>query len=235
MRKKLNRDMQNYFRLKFIAHSCFKIVFGNFKVVIDPYDQEKLEIEFPANIEANLVTISHEHFDHSAFHQISGNPSILRTPVKNLEINDQLTVRSFETLHTKGIDNLKNIIFGFEYKDFKIVHLGDLGILPESEVINYVKNADILMIRTGGRTTLSCDETIELISILSPKTVLPIHYLVPKLKKYTNDFTTLDKFLEKISKLNYRLTKLDTHLLDIKPSLFDQKSVIILSPSVNVN
>lgn len=61
-------------RITWIGHACFFIEAPEGRIVIDPFAEE-IPYAFP-KLEADLVTVSHAHFDHNAADRVGGNYTI---------------------------------------------------------------------------------------------------------------------------------------------------------------
>lgn len=57
-----------------------------------------------------------------------------------------------------------------------MLHLGDLGEVPEEELKNRLFMPDVLLIPVGGTYTLDAAQAAETIRILQPRVVIPMHY-----------------------------------------------------------
>ena len=69
-----------------------------------------------------------------------------------------------------------NIIHILHAEGRSIVHLGDLGCMPETEQIENMRGADVVLVPAGGHYTAPPEKMARLISLLAPKTVIPMHY-----------------------------------------------------------
>ena len=77
----LRRDQM---KLKWLGHSCFQITSDNgIRVVTDPFDES---VGYPVpDAEADIVTMSHEHHDHSNSKCVHGEFVIFTQPGKYTE------------------------------------------------------------------------------------------------------------------------------------------------------
>ena len=71
-------------QLQYLAHSSFLLTTDSgLRVVIDPWRNPErglwFLLEFPLT-EADLVVVTHDHFDHDAVHRITGLSSVVRHP-----------------------------------------------------------------------------------------------------------------------------------------------------------
>ena len=77
-------------RMRWHGHACFEFENGEHTVVIDPHDGRSLGIKPPA-ASADIVLMTHEHYDHRAAWIINGNHEDVmaregRFSVKGLEV-----------------------------------------------------------------------------------------------------------------------------------------------------
>ena len=73
-----------------IGHSSFRIKGKKASLVTDPYDPDFVGMKLP-KIEADIVTISHSHQDHSFIEGVAGSPLVINGPgeyeIKGVKIN----------------------------------------------------------------------------------------------------------------------------------------------------
>lgn len=156
--------------------SCFRIREGNVIVVCDPYDKS-VGLSLP-KVRADIITVSHERPGHSAADRIAGEAKVLRGPgeyeVRNVFVSGLATYHR----RRKEVDLERNIAYFFEFGDLTIGHLGDIGEVPlqsEIEALN-IGEVDLLLIPVGGSDTLDPARAVEVIGMLEPRIVIPMHY-----------------------------------------------------------
>ncbi|MBO8125767.1 MAG: MBL fold metallo-hydrolase [Firmicutes bacterium] len=186
-------------RIKWLGHACFKLDFGGLKVITDPYD-ETVGYSLPLG-DADLVTVSHDHFDHNHVAGVSGSPEVLSGPgSKEARIlaKADLKVTGFPSFHDAegGKRRGSNTIFRFQAPDLTLVHLGDLGHLPGQELVSELAGADVLLIPVGGTFTLDAAGAEQTVNLLKPKVVIPMHYKTDALKF---DLAGVDDFARRFS------------------------------------
>ncbi|OGK14030.1 hypothetical protein A3H80_00995 [Candidatus Roizmanbacteria bacterium RIFCSPLOWO2_02_FULL_37_19] len=161
--------------IKYLGHSSFFIRGQKGKVVTDPYDPAMMARKFP-KVEADIVTISHEHQDHNAARLIEGNPLVVNLPGE-YEKNG-VRIYGFDTYHDKnqGSERGINTLYKIEIDDISILHCGDLGHVLSNELIEQIDGVDILMIPVGGFYTIGPDEASDIVSKIEPAVVIPMHY-----------------------------------------------------------
>jgi L-ascorbate metabolism protein UlaG (beta-lactamase superfamily) len=162
-------------KITFFGHSMFVIESKNgIRVGMDPYDENVKNI-LPDTI-ADIVTVSHSHYDHSNTGLFKGNPEIIR---KSGQFNkNDILITGYDSFHDNNGGRLRgeNIIFEIKIDGIKFVHLGDLGSFPNDATMGLIKHSDILFIPVGGIYTINFREAIELIKKLHPKVAVPMHF-----------------------------------------------------------
>jgi L-ascorbate metabolism protein UlaG (beta-lactamase superfamily) len=159
----------------YLGHSSFRIKTKTASIITDPYSSEMLGFKFP-KVEADIVTVSHEHQDHNNLSGVGGEPFTISFPGE-YEVKG-VSIFGYSSFHDAkaGEERGKNIIYVIEAEDLKIAHLGDLRVLPEASVLEEIAGVDILMIPVGGEVTLGPEQASELIGKIEPSLVLPMHY-----------------------------------------------------------
>jgi len=88
-----------------------------------------------------------------------------------------------------------NTVFIFEFPEMTVAHLGDLGhVLTESQV-EAMPNIDVLLVPVGGRHTLDAAMAAEVIGIVEPRIVIPMHY---RMEGTPEHLDPLDRFLKEM-------------------------------------
>jgi L-ascorbate metabolism protein UlaG (beta-lactamase superfamily) len=143
-------------------------------VVTDPYD-EKVG-KFPKDIEAQIVTVSHRHFDHNKVEKVKGNPFVIDGPGE-YEVGG-VSVIGVATFHDDkmGADRGLNTIYVIEIDGLRLVHTGDLGHKLNDEQLEDIGSVDVAMVPVGGEFTLDAKQAGEVVRQLDPWVVIPMHY-----------------------------------------------------------
>jgi len=157
-----------------LGHSCFRIRGKEATIVTDPFDKT---LGYPVRKPtASIVTVSHNHPQHSFVDGVAGDPRVVSRPgeydIANVFINGITTFHDNE----KGAVRGKNTVFFMEIDEVKVCHLGDLGHVPTTEQIEQMSGVDILMVPVGGVSTINAAAAAETIGLLEPKLVIPMHY-----------------------------------------------------------
>ncbi|AKX93475.1 MBL fold metallo-hydrolase [Moorella thermoacetica] len=177
--------------MRWLGHSSFYLETpAGVRLVTDPYGPQ-VSPAAPV-VTADVVTVSHEHFDHNYLNNIKGNPEVWRglTPE-----GDWAKVNvTFKDVHAYtvpvyhddagGAKRGKNAIFVLEVGDLRLAHLGDLGHVLNDEQVHKIGRVDVLMIPVGGYFTIDAAQAWQVVEVLKPRVVLPMHYLVPGMQGF---------------------------------------------------
>lgn len=220
------------------GQSCFQILVSQNKgeqvsIVIDPFSDE-IGLKTP-KLTADILLISHAHFDHNNIQAISGNYFLISGPgeyeVKNVFVQG---IFSFHD-NLQGKERGENIIYTLETEDLKICHLGDFGQKElTDEQLEAIGEVDILMIPVGGIPhknqwpgTISAKEALKIMSQIEPKIIIPMHYSLPKLKIKLEG---VDKFLKFLGiKSLEPIKKLSIKKRDLSP---EEAKIILLKAQI---
>jgi L-ascorbate metabolism protein UlaG (beta-lactamase superfamily) len=179
--------------ITWLGHSCFRLRGKDAAVVMDPAGKETgYSISRPS---ADIVTVSHDHPGHANVSGVAGSPRVLRGPGE-FEVSGVL-ITGIRTYHddSKGTKLGKNVAYVLELDDVRVCHLGDIGHLPSPEQVEAMSGVDILLAPVGGTNTIGAAAAAEVVSMLEPKLVIPMHYQTPASK---DDLEPLDRFLKEI-------------------------------------
>jgi L-ascorbate metabolism protein UlaG (beta-lactamase superfamily) len=163
-----------------LGHSSFRIKGKKTTLVTDPYD-EKVGFKFPRGVAADIVTVSHDHHDHNQAQLVKDVKKAITGPGE-YEIGGTsiIGIASFHD-DQKGSLRGPNTIYVIEMDGMRLVHLGDLGHTIKTRRAETIGEVDILMIPVGGEYTIGPKQAVEVVAILEPKVILPMHYQTPGL------------------------------------------------------
>ncbi len=162
-------------KIKWFGHSCFLITSDKeIKIVTDPFDAT-VGYKIP-QIETNIVSESHDHFDHNNTGIFEGTPVLVRGSgkiiIKDIEITGVETFHDEEGGKKRGL----NTIFKFRVDSLNVCHLGDLGHVLNSEQVKELGKVDILLTPIGGTFTIDHVGAMKVMDILKPQVTIPMHY-----------------------------------------------------------
>lgn len=211
-------------KIKWFGHACVSLTRGDgYVVVIDPHDGYSIGLKKP-EVKGDLILVTHDHFDHNAVDVVKKSGSrVLKTFFGEIEV-DRIKVCGFKSFHDKegGRKRGVNSIYLIEINGVRIAHLGDLGQIPEENVIESLKSVDLLITPVGGTFTIEPDEAWSIVDKTKPRNVLPIHYWVSGLRL---PLRTIDDFLTYVK--GYNVVKLDGSEFDIAKHF---NSIIVAKP-----
>lgn len=179
-------------KLEWIGHACFKLTAHNGTVVItDPYD-ESVGIDM-IPLEADLITMSHEHHDHNETRMIVGAPVIVHGG-ETASVGG-VAAKAVCSYHddAQGAKRGPNAIRIFEIDGLTVVHMGDQGCMPDGAVLEAISGADVLLIPVGGTYTVDALGAKEIIDRVKPHCVIPMHV---KTKRCPYPIEKVQRFLE---------------------------------------
>ncbi|HLE48546.1 MAG TPA: MBL fold metallo-hydrolase [Patescibacteria group bacterium] len=212
--------------ISYLGHSSFRIKTKDVVIVTDPYDPQMVGLKFP-KIEADIITVSHDHKDHNNTPLVAGARMVVNSPGE-YEIQG-VSIIGFDSYHDdkKGSVRGSNTMFLIECEGVKLLHMGDLGHLPDKKIFESMGDIDVLMIPVGGTYTIGSKEASEIVKELEPSFILPMHYKVPGLKEET--FGTLQSVDDFLKECGYDTENLDK--LSFKKELIDPEvtKVIVLN------
>jgi L-ascorbate metabolism protein UlaG (beta-lactamase superfamily) len=131
-----------------------------------------------AEVEADLVLVTHEHSDHNGVAAIGGDPVTLRSTAGRLEspIGEVLAVAS-EHDEVAGIERGPNTLFAFTLGGRRIAHLGDLGQRAlRDEQGEALGTIDILFVPVGGGPTMGAEQAANAAAAVGASVIVPMHY-----------------------------------------------------------
>jgi L-ascorbate metabolism protein UlaG (beta-lactamase superfamily) len=162
-------------KLKWLGHSCFLLTSINgIRVLTDPFE-ERIGYSMP-DIEADIVTTSHEHGDHNNVSIVKGNFTHIKTPIKVVVKNiDVLGVSAFHD-DSNGSKRGNNTIFKFTIDGIRICHCGDLGHILSEEQLKTLGEVDVLLLPVGGTFTLDAEGACKVIKQINPSITIPMHF-----------------------------------------------------------
>ena len=196
-----------------LGHACYLLKGSSVSVVIDPYrDRSVPNLKLP-HVEANYVLCSHDHYDHDAKNLVTTVPT-------SEELNYKITVVPHD--HHRGAHRGLNKMHLFNIDGYRILHTGDLGCIPPQDVLEEMKNADILLAPINGYYTISAKELKEIMDIVNPKVTIPMHYFKKEKNSGYPDGGQIDEFKSLVGDF----LEVDGYEIDVDDNLFKNRVVI---------
>ena len=180
-------------RIRWHGHACFEVA-DNVTIVVDPHDGRSLGIR-PPSASADIVLMTHDHSDHNAFKVIRGTHKDVFSFAGEF-IFEGLRFTGLQTDHDEfgGTKRGKNVMYLMNVDGISICHCGDLGNIPDDDVMDKIKGTDILMVPVGEVYTMNVTDVIRFIDMVEPRVIVPMHYRVGGLSLPVN---SVDNFIDR--------------------------------------
>jgi L-ascorbate metabolism protein UlaG (beta-lactamase superfamily) len=174
------------------GHACFRLRGRSAAAVTDPYPPA---LGPRLRLEANVVTVSHPHENHAYVGGVVGDPFVVDGPGE-YEVAG-ITVTGLPSYHdgVEGAEHGRNTVFVLEIDDVRVCHLGDLGHKPDATTTESLGVIDVLLVPVGGSKTINPAAAAEVVRLIEPRYVVPMHYSVPGMKEQLG---TVDTFLKEM-------------------------------------
>jgi L-ascorbate metabolism protein UlaG (beta-lactamase superfamily) len=212
--------------IRWLGHAAFLLeTQKGVRIITDPFEPGSYSgaVGYPEIKEkADIVSISHNHPDHS-WMKVPGKPKYIKAP--GTYPLEGLTVVGFQTHHDRhgGKDRGDNVLFRYDIDKIRIVHTGDLGHLLDDELREKIGRIDIVMMPVGGLYTLGPEEQEDFIRSITPRVVIPMHY-----KTDYVDFPIEDA--ERFLKTKERVFRLTVNEYEIYSNLLPKECTYVIFP-----
>jgi L-ascorbate metabolism protein UlaG (beta-lactamase superfamily) len=185
--------------------SCFRMVErGSIAIVTDPYDHNSCGYS-QLKLKADVVTVSHDAPGHANISAVKGDPYIIAGPGE-YEIGGVFITGVRTNGRKRNSDEPYNTLYLFNFDEVSIVHLGDLQRVPSQAEVEALGQVNIALVPVGDGINWNAAKAAEIISLLEPGIVIPMHYATPE--------TTL-----KLQPLNRFLKEMGVDKVTTEPSL----------------
>ena len=217
--------------IEYVGHACFVLESSaGTRIVIDPFNSHVwIGYEFPDPPPADAVLVTHPHYDHDASYYWPNDVPVFRQPGR-YAVGD---IR-FEGLAGRHCDpygkefGQTNTIWAIELDGVRIVHLGDNGPISK-DLAEAIGRVDVLMLPVDATFhILKREEVEEVLALLHPRLVVPMHYQLPELAETVQDLGPIDPWLEE----REAVLRVPSHTTRLHPTgLPPAGSILVLRPS----
>ena len=174
------------------GHSCFRLYErGKATIITDPFD-ESIGYEMP-KFKGDVVTVSHDAPGPGNFTSVKGYQRLITGPGE-YEIGGVFIIGA--AMHNTTVTPPKsNVAFLFDFDGLTVAHLGDLDHVPAQSTVEAIGSVNVALVPVGGGGGLHATQAAEVISLLEPNIVIPMHY---KTDQSVLELDSLDKFLKEM-------------------------------------
>lgn len=211
--------------ITYLGHSSFRIKTKGATVVTDPFDPKMVGLKY-SGVEADIVTLSHNHEDHNKSDLVKNVKKVVSGPgeyeIMGVSI---IGIASFHD-NESGAKRGPNTIYVYEADGLRLCHLGDLGHNLSEGQLAAIGDIDILMIPVGGDYTIGPKEAVTEVQAIDPRFIIPMHYQAKGLNQEAfSKLLPVDQFLSESGMQVDKLEKFQIKKEDILP---EQGAKIVL-------
>lgn len=205
--------------------SCFRLTErGKATVVTDPYDHSKVGYS-ALKLRADIVSVSHEASGHSFTKGIKGVTHTLDGPGE-YEIGEVFITGVRTTTGKRSKNGAgENTLYVFDYEGVTVAHLGDLQRTLTQAEVDALGTVNVALVPVGGGSSLTASQAAEVIGMLEPGIVIPMHY---KTNETSLNLQPLSKF---IKEMGLGTVKPEPSLKVTQSSIPEETQVVVLDVS----
>lgn len=162
------------------GHSCFRITERNYATVVtDPYDHRAVGLS-PLKLKADIVTVSNSTPGHDFLSAVKGDAYRITGPGE-FEVGGVFITGVQTNGHTrKDSGEPRNTLYLIDYNGINVLHLGSLNRVPTQTEVEALGPVHVVLVPVGGGGALNAAKAAEVISLLEPNIVIPMHYHLPE-------------------------------------------------------
>lgn len=208
------------------GHSCFRInERGAISVVTDPYG-DNIGLP-PLKVKGDVVTVSHHSNGHNNVEAVKGQNYVLagagEYEIGGVFISGIALHHVVDTEEERYVE--ENVAYLIQYDKLNVLHLGDLSHIPDQSTIEALGEVHVVLVPVGGGNGLNASKAAEVIALIEPNYIVPMHYALPDL---TIELDDVEKFLKEMG-----VSKVD-EVETLKVSVSDlpeQPQVVLMTPN----
>ncbi len=213
------------------GHSCFRLTERNYATVVtDPYDNKTIGYD-SLKLRSDIVTVSHDAPGHNNTDAVKGTSHVIDGAgefeiggvfITGVSTDGSGSGKKKSKSKENGAASSRNTIYVFDYDGITVAHLGDLRDLPTQSEIEALGTINVALVPVGGGGALNAAKAAEIISLIEPNLVIPMHYATSDSKL---SLDSLNKFIKEMG-----LSKAETQpsLKVTRSGLPDETRVVVL-------
>jgi len=162
------------------GHSCFRLIERNMATVVtDPFDNKSIGYD-ALKLKSDIVTISHGAPGHNNAGAVKGTSHVIdgagEFEIGGVFITGVQTDGGGISKKKGKDDSVSNTVYVFDYDGITVAHLGDLKQTPTQSEIESLGTINVALVPVGGGGGLNAAKAAEIISLIEPNIVIPMHY-----------------------------------------------------------
>jgi len=216
--------------LTWYGHSCFRIIErGMAAVVTDPFDDS---LGYPSlRLKADIVTVSHDAPGHNNLEGVKGEKRAITGPgeyeiggvfITGIATGQGNGSEKSDKKRKADEEGRRNTLYLFDFDGLTVCHLGDLDHVPTQAQIEALGSVNVALVPVGGGGGLNASQAAEVISLIEPGIVIPMHY---KTSAAASKLDPVGKFLKE---MGLGTLKPEASLKLTKSDLPDETHVVLL-------
>lgn len=182
--------------IEYLGHSCFHFTDARgTTALIDPYD-ETVGYRVPLK-RADYTLLTHGHWDHGNLGMVTGPTKVVQgTGQRGDETLPVRAVLAFHDAEGGARNGLVNMMC-FTMDGVRVCHLSDLGHILSSDQVREIGEVDVVLVPVGGGGyTIDAAGAREVVSQLSPRVVIPMHFMTAQTNRRDFPIDGAEKFLD---------------------------------------
>ena len=187
--------------INWYGHSCFRLTERNYATVVtDPYDNKSIGYG-ALKLRSDIVTVSHDAPGHNHTDAVKGTSHVI-DGAGEFEIGGVFITGvqtdgggSGKKKGQQSENGERNTVYVFDYDGITVAHLGDLKHTPTQSEIESLGTINVALVPVGGGRGLNAAKAAEVISLIEPNLVIPMHYSTPAAKV---SLDSLNKFIKEM-------------------------------------
>lgn len=174
---------------------CVRLRNRDTTVLIDPLEPGSA---YPTRAigDASIVLVSDDRGADGYPAGVPGSGKLIQGPGE-YEIAGVLVtgVRTSKPVKRGGASGRRNVAYVVEMDEVRVCHLGRLDMVLSPDQVEELNGAEVLLVPVGGNGVLDAAAAAEVVSLLEPRIVVPVHY---RTEASTNSLDPVDPFLKQM-------------------------------------
>ena len=213
------------------GHSCFRLTERSYATVVtDPFDSKSIGYD-SLKLRSDIVTVSHDAPGHNNTDAVKGTSHVIDGAgefeiggvfITGVQTDGSGSGKKKNKARENGSASSRNTIYVFDYDGITVAHLGDLKEVPTQSEIELLGTINVARVPVGGGGGLNAAKAAEVISLIEPNLVIPMHYSTPVAK------VSLDSLNKFVKEMGLSKPETQTSLKVTRSALPNETRVIVL-------